>query len=72
MKWLCKIGLHYWRLVGFTSLTLSDSLEECRVCGCGRLVLSFGQAWIKYTPEQMGLLKRSSPSQNCTPSAPPR
>ena len=65
---LCRIGFHDWTLLGFTSLTLADSLEQCRVCGIGRMMIAFGSAQIRYTKEQMTDLIRVS---NCTPSAPP-
>ena len=59
MKWLCKLGLHFYRLIGFTNLMLSDSLEECRICGAGRAWFSYGQAWAKYSPEEMVAYKAS-------------
>jgi hypothetical protein len=59
VKLLCKFGFHYWRLLGFTNLTLSDSLEECRRCGAGRATWCHGQAYTKYTPEQMATYKKN-------------
>jgi hypothetical protein len=56
-EFLCKLGFHAWTLLGFTSLTLSDSLEECRVCGKGRAWFVYGQAYALYTPEQMANYK---------------
>lgn len=53
MKLLCKIGFHYWRFVGYSNLLLSDSLEECRHCGAGRILVSYGAATVNYTPAQM-------------------
>lgn len=55
MRLLCRVGLHYWKLLGFTNLLLSASLEECRFCGKGRESLNFGEAFIYHTPEQMAV-----------------
>ena len=73
MKWLCKIGIHFYRSLGFTNLLLSDSLEECWICGAGRAWFCFGQAYAKYTPEQMALYKSMiNRAPSCTPNALPR
>jgi hypothetical protein len=52
---LCKIGWHSWVPVG-TSLMLDSNLKRCRRCGCGHMDLCFGQAYVRYTPEQLNLL----------------
>lgn len=53
MKWICKLGIHSWEFIGWANLMLSDSLKRCKRCGCGRIDIAFGQAYCKYTPEQM-------------------
>lgn len=60
MKWLCKIGLHSWEPLGFFGLMLDSSLKRCRRCGIGHMDICFGQAYCRYTPEQLkGLLEMS-------------
>lgn len=52
-KFLCKIGFHDWRLLGFTSLLLSSSLEVCRECGVGREFCAFASATIRHSAQEM-------------------
>jgi hypothetical protein len=67
MRWLCKIGLHSWEHLGFAGLTLDCSLKRCRRCGIGHMDVCFGQAYMRYTPEQLRLLL--SPSPDCADNA---
>ena len=52
----CKLGWHEWEEVGWLNLSLSDRLKHCVRCGAGLATFSYGQAYIKYTPEQMRML----------------
>ena len=60
MRWLlCKFGLHNWDLVGTGSLLLLNPIERCRRCGAGRMFLNFGEAVMRYSPEQMESLMKA-------------
>ena len=72
-RFLCKLGFHGYRLIGFHGLMLSEWLEMCDTCGKGRMILAYGSATCYYSPEQMKMLLESiTPSLHCTPNAPPR
>jgi hypothetical protein len=50
VKWLCRIGLHAWQLVGSIG-GVPCFVHECERCGVGR-VQEFGATW-RLTREQM-------------------
>jgi hypothetical protein len=53
VNWLCKIGLHSWEHLGFAGLMLDSTLKRCRRCGIGHMDVCYGQAYVRYTPEQV-------------------
>ena len=53
MRFLCKIGVHQWRLAGYANLVFPSGVEQCQRCGKGRM--HFMEATIHYTAAQMAL-----------------
>jgi hypothetical protein len=51
MNILCRIGLHRWREIGFTSLVMPAGVDQCARCERGRVREWF--CTVHYTAEQM-------------------
>ena len=56
MTWLCKIGIHSWECLGMVGLLLDSSLKRCRRCGIGHMDMCWGQAYCRYSAEELKLL----------------
>lgn len=53
MKFLCKIGIHKWQFLGHCGYGLDTSLKRCKRCGIGHADYCYGQAWCRYSSEEM-------------------
>lgn len=49
----CKLGIHKWEHLGMLGLSLSNSIKRCKRCGAGHLDVCWGQAYRRYSPEEM-------------------
>jgi hypothetical protein len=60
-KLLCWLGRHKWRNIG-TNLLLSDTWQVCGRPDCkgGRILLEYGSAVQKMSPEQVEIMKQKA------------
>ena len=59
----CRFGVHKWQRIGYAGLFLDSLLYRCGRCGAGKCSLMFGQAVLRYTPEQMKQLMEFAEGQ---------
>ncbi len=63
MSFLCHIGLHSWKVVGWKGLVMPAQVQRCSRCRIGREVCF--DATFTYTAEQMdSMLEKHRPSSD--------